>query len=124
MSFGRLLLADRAVECSPFQPGQMAHALRLLADIATHPDRFDAERGEAHYLEALALAEPRGMRPLIAHCHLGLGKLYRRIECQEQASAELARAVAMLSEMGIAFWLPEAERELAAIPAPSKIART
>jgi len=25
---------------------------------------------------ARALAEPRGMRPLIAHCHLGLGRLY------------------------------------------------
>jgi hypothetical protein len=41
--------------------------------------RFDAESGEAHYRKALALAEPRGMRPLVAHCHLGLGKLYRRI---------------------------------------------
>ncbi len=30
------------------------------------PDRFGAEGGEAHYHKALALAEPRGMRPLIA----------------------------------------------------------
>src|SRR5262245_63548934 len=43
-----------------------------------HPDRFDAERGETHYRQALALAEPRGMRPLVAHCHLGLGKLCAR----------------------------------------------
>ena len=71
-------LGDRAVESSPGQPGFAAHALHLLGDIATHPDRFDAESGEAHYREALALAEPRGMRPLVAHCHLGLGKLYRR----------------------------------------------
>ena len=71
-------LADRAVESSPGHHGFMAHARHLLGDIATHPDRFDAERGEAHYREALALAEPRGMRPLVAHCHLGLGKLYRR----------------------------------------------
>ena len=27
---------------------------------------------------ALALANELGMRPLVAHCHLGLGKLYRR----------------------------------------------
>ena len=71
-------LGDRAVESSPCRHGFAAHALHLLGDIATHPDRFDAESGEAHYREALALAEPRGMRPLVAHCHLGLGKLYRR----------------------------------------------
>jgi hypothetical protein len=50
-------------------------ALQLLRDVATHPDRFDAESGEADYRRALALAGPRGMRPLVAHCHLGLGKL-------------------------------------------------
>ena len=72
-------LADRSVESSQRQPGFAAHALRLLGDIATHPDRFDAESGAAHYREALALAELHGMRPLVAHCHLGLGKLYRRI---------------------------------------------
>ena len=79
-------LGDRAVESSPSQPGFAAHALHLLGDIATHPDRFDAESGEAHYRQALALAEPRGMRPLVAHCHLGLGKLYRRTGKREQAA--------------------------------------
>jgi hypothetical protein len=67
-----------AVELLSQRLGARAHVLRLLGDIATHPDRFDADRGEAHYLDALALAAPRGMRPLVAHCHLGLGKLYRR----------------------------------------------
>jgi hypothetical protein len=36
-----------------------------------------AETGEARSHNALALAEPRGMRPLVAHCRLGLGKLYQ-----------------------------------------------
>jgi hypothetical protein len=54
------------------------------------------------------------LRPLQAHCHLGLGKLYRRIGRPDQARAELATAVVMLREMEMAFWLPEAERELAA----------
>ena len=49
-------LGDRAVESSRRQPGFTAHALRLLGDIAAHPDRFDAESGAAHYREALALA--------------------------------------------------------------------
>jgi tetratricopeptide (TPR) repeat protein len=56
-------LADRALKYSPSHPGFAAHTLHLLGDIATHPDRFDAESGEAHYRQALALAEQRGMRP-------------------------------------------------------------
>jgi len=105
-------LCDRAVESSPRHPGYAAHALHLLGDIATHPDRFDAERGEAYYREALALAEPRGMRPLIAHCHLGLGKLYPRTGEREQAQEHLTTAVSMYREMDMLFWLEQAEAEL------------
>ena len=39
---------------------------------------LDIGKAENHYRQALALAEELGMRPLIAHCHVGLGKLYRR----------------------------------------------
>jgi hypothetical protein len=53
------------------------------------------------------------MRPLQAHCHLGLGKLYRRIGRLDEARAELATAISMLREMEMTFWLPEAETELA-----------
>jgi tetratricopeptide (TPR) repeat protein len=102
-------LGDRAVESSPRQPGFAAHAQHLLGDIATHPDRFDAESGEAHYRQALALAEPRGMRPLVAHCHLGLGKLYRRTGRHEQAHQHLTTATAMYREMDTRFWLEQAE---------------
>jgi len=102
-------LGDRAVESSPSQPGYAAHALHLLGDIATHPDRFDRERGEAHYREALALAEPRGMRPLVAHCHFGLGKLSRRTGKREQAREHLTTATAMYREMDMKFWVEQAE---------------
>jgi hypothetical protein len=57
----------------------VAHVLRLLGDIAGHPDRFDAESGEAHYREALALAEPRGRCPLVARCRRGLGETYASV---------------------------------------------
>jgi tetratricopeptide (TPR) repeat protein len=105
-------LGDRAVEFSPRQPGFAAHARNLLGDIATHPDRFDAERGEAHYRQALALAEPRGMR-LVAHCHLGLGKLCRRTGQRQEAREHLTTATATYSEMDMRFWLEQAETELA-----------
>jgi tetratricopeptide (TPR) repeat protein len=92
-------LGDRAVEFSSRQPGFAAHALHLLRDIATNPDRFDAERGEGHYGQALALAEPRGMRPLVAHGHLGLGKLYCRTGDHAKAEEHLTTAVAMCREI-------------------------
>jgi tetratricopeptide (TPR) repeat protein len=104
-------LGDRAVETSPRQSGFSAHALHLLGDVATHPNRFDAERGEAHYRQALALAEPRGMRPLVAHCHLGLGKLSRRTGQREQAREYLTTATTMYREMGMRFYLQQAEAE-------------
>jgi class 3 adenylate cyclase/tetratricopeptide (TPR) repeat protein len=104
-------LGDRAVESSPRHPGFSAHALHLLGDIATHPDRFDAESGEAHYRQALALAEPRSMRPLVAHCHLGLGKLYRRTGKREQAREHLATATTMYRDMDMTYWLEKAEAE-------------
>jgi tetratricopeptide (TPR) repeat protein len=102
-------LADRAIECSPRQPGFAAYALHLLGDIATHPNRFDAERGEAHYRKALALAEPRGMRPLVAHCYLGLGKFYRRTGQREQAREHLTAAMTMYREMDMTYWLEKAQ---------------
>jgi tetratricopeptide (TPR) repeat protein len=105
-------LGDRAVEFSPRQPGFAAYALHLLGDIATHPDRFDAERGETHYHQALALAEPRGMRPLVAHCHLGLGKLCARTGKREQAREHLTTATTMYREMDMRFWREQAEAEL------------
>jgi tetratricopeptide (TPR) repeat protein len=105
-------LADHAVESSPGYHGYAARALHLLGDIATHPDRFDAERGETHYRQALALAEQRGMRPLVAHCHLGLGKLYLRMGKHEQAQEHLTNATKMYREMDMSFWLKQAEAEI------------
>jgi tetratricopeptide (TPR) repeat protein len=92
--------------------GVEGQVLRLLGDIAAHPDRFDAETGEAHYRQALALAEPRGMRPLVAHCYLGLGKLYHRTGQREQAEEHLATATTMYRDMGMTYWLEKAEAKM------------
>ena len=45
-------------------------------EIASAADR--PTDGEGFYNRAIARAEERGMRPLVAHCHLGLRQLYRR----------------------------------------------
>jgi hypothetical protein len=52
------------------------------------------------------------VRPLVAHCHLGLGKLYRRTGKQQQAQEHLATAASIYREMGMLFWLEQAETEM------------
>jgi hypothetical protein len=55
------------------------------------------------------------MRPLLAHCHLGLGTLYAATGQQEQARAELSTAIEMYQAMEMTFWLPETEAALAQV---------
>jgi predicted ATPase len=109
--------AARALEISQAQQerGYEAYALRLLGDIAAHRDSPDAEQAEARYRQALALAEERGMRPLVAHCHLGLGLSYAKIGRREEARGALSAAIALYRAMEMTFWLPQAEAMLAQV---------
>src|SRR5262249_48680527 len=93
--------------------GDEARALRLLGEIAAHADPPDVERAESYYQQALVLADELGMRPVVAHCHLGLGTLYRQIGRGEQAQGELTRAAEMYRAMEMPFWLARAEAILA-----------
>jgi uncharacterized protein HemY len=52
------------------------------------------------------------MRPLVAHCHLGLGKLYGRTGQHEQAHEHLTTATTLYREMDMTFWLAQAEAEM------------
>ena len=108
-------LAERALQLSrdTKERGNEAWVLRLLGAIGAHDaSPSDAETAELHYRGALALAEDLGMRPLVAHCHLGLGKLFRRTDKREQAREHLATATTMYREMGMTYWLEKAEVEL------------
>jgi hypothetical protein len=53
------------------------------------------------------------MRPLVAHCHHGLGQLYSQTGQREQAYTELSTAITMYRAMDMTFWLPQAEAALA-----------
>src|SRR2546428_12173847 len=90
--------------------GHEAHVLRLLAAIEMEREAPTLDRPEEGYRKALALAEQLGMRPLQAHCHLGLGRLYRRRGDGEAAAAG-AGARGPLRSMGMAFWLCDARYE-------------
>ena len=82
----------------PLEPSEAADA-----------DRFDHEGGVGHYRDALALAQRHGMRPLVAHCHLGLGKIHRRAGKAEDAEHHNAAATAMYRDMDMRFWLAQAQ---------------
>src|SRR5262249_61831460 len=97
-------LADRQQE-----RGNEAWVLRLLGEFAAHTDPPDVKSAEDHYRQALARAEELGMRPLVAHCHFGLGTLYRRTGDQAKAQEHLTTAATMYREMGMTFWLEKAE---------------
>jgi tetratricopeptide (TPR) repeat protein len=119
------LLAGRAGEASDAaeqalglarrqsERGNEAWALRLLGEIAAHADPPDVEETERDYQQALSLADELGMRPLVAHCHLGLGTLYQKIGRREQAASELTTAAELYRTMEMTFWLERAEAELA-----------
>ena len=53
------------------------------------------------------------MRPLLAHGHLGLGRLYRRTERGEEARTHLARARELFRSMQMTLWVQQAEVSLA-----------
>jgi class 3 adenylate cyclase/tetratricopeptide (TPR) repeat protein len=93
--------------------GFEAWILRLEADIAGATKRSDDAC--TVYREALALAEELEMRPLVAHCHLGLGRLYRRTGKSEKAKEHLTTATTMYREMGMTYWLGQAAGETAAL---------
>jgi tetratricopeptide (TPR) repeat protein len=89
--------------------GHEAHALRLLGQIAARRTPPEPRPAEDSYRQALALADELGMRPLMAHCHLGLGKLYAGIGRRADACTELIAAIGLYRAMDMPFWLAQAE---------------
>ena len=74
---------------------------------------LEVEAAEGAYRQALALAEELGMRPLLAHCNLGLGTLYTKMGQLVPRRAALSTAIERFQTMEMTFWLPRAEAMLA-----------
>jgi tetratricopeptide (TPR) repeat protein len=94
------------------QHGFGARAHWVLGDVARLHPTLPADSAEHHYREALRRADERGMRPLAAHCHLGLGKMHLCTGAREQAHEQLTIATAMYREMNLTYWLEQAAAEM------------
>ena len=107
-----IALAARALELSRKygERGHEAWTLRCHAEI--HAQRDSPVQAEDFYRQCLLLAERLGMRPLVAHCHFGLGRLHARTGRREEARERLTTAMTMYREMGMQFWLEKAEVEM------------
>jgi class 3 adenylate cyclase/tetratricopeptide (TPR) repeat protein len=115
-----LLLAGRLDEASTVAAEALAmmreHRHRVNEPWALHTQGEIAARVDAEdlrpidcYREALARAEAVGMRPLVAHCHLSLGKLCRRANDEQSAREHLAAAAALYRQMHMQGSLKDVE---------------
>jgi len=80
-----------------------AHTLWLVGEAfaqASSPNELSSERS---YREALTLATELNMRPLAAHCHLGLGKLHGRTGDCVKGEEHLNTAMMMVPRDGYAL---------------------
>jgi tetratricopeptide (TPR) repeat protein len=92
--------------------GNVASVLHVLGDIAAQSEPPDVDTATNFYEQAMRQATDLCMRPLVAHCHLGLGKLYGRMGQRELAQEHLATATTMYREMGMTYWLEKGGGEV------------
>ena len=93
------------------QRGHEPWISRLLGDITARSAQPDVGTVEMHYKKSLVLATELGMRPLVAHCHAGLAKFYRRVGKRAESDEQFAAATEMYREMGMTYWLARIEHE-------------
>jgi tetratricopeptide (TPR) repeat protein len=93
------------------EPATEGFSLWLLGEILSRSGSRGFEQAADSYRTALALGDRLGFRPLMAHCYLGLGTLYRHTGKRQEAEEHFAIATTMYREMGIRFWLDRAEAE-------------
>jgi transcriptional regulator with AAA-type ATPase domain/tetratricopeptide (TPR) repeat protein len=99
----------RALEQKEY--GHEAHALRLLGELLARREPPDLDRSRDCYRRALALAGELGMRPLVARCHLALGRLDRQAGERASGVRHLDLAITLFHDMDMRFWLDEALKE-------------
>jgi tetratricopeptide (TPR) repeat protein len=110
-------LAERALQLSRThkERGHEAWALKLLGDIALGHNPPKTQQAESYYRHASKMSLELGMRPLQAHCHLGLGKTYATVGAVDQARPEMAAAIDLYRSMEMNLWLARANAAVRSI---------
>jgi class 3 adenylate cyclase/tetratricopeptide (TPR) repeat protein len=109
-----LAFATQALELAR-QHGEQGHeawSLRALGEVALAQEPPRAAQAEDAFRQASALADRLGMRPLTAHCHLGLGTLYRCTGDRSRAKEHLTLARESFRDMTMELWATRASTEL------------
>src|SRR5262245_2028712 len=106
-------LARQALDCARRhkERGNEAWSLRLLGEITAHPGVLMDDAPD-HYRDAMRLAGELGMRPLLAHCHLGLGLRHGRAGRPAVSEEHLTTAAASFRAMGMLFWATTSDAAL------------
>ena len=99
-----LLLAEAYQE-----RGVQAWSLWLMGETLSQTPPRDTEAASASYQQALKLAETLEMRPLQAHCHHGLWRVYAQVGQPSRAKAAWSTAMAMYRATGMTYWLRQAD---------------
>jgi class 3 adenylate cyclase/tetratricopeptide (TPR) repeat protein len=97
------------------EQGFGAWALYYMAKIQFDGGLEQIQQTMQSYRQAIEQATDLGMRPLLAHCHMGLGEVYAKKGFSEEARSELVAAIELYRSMDMGFWLPKAESALAQI---------
>ena len=82
-----------------------AWALWILGEIHTSLSELSDARIDRYFHDAQTIAEECGIKPLVAHCHFGRGKLYRRTKAWDKARGEFDAATSRYRELGMDYWL-------------------
>ena len=104
-----MLHAERVLKISRDrrERGCEAWALRLTGEIAAASS--ESASATSALRAAMSIAHELGMRPLLAHCNLALGRLQQRAGERDAARTHLTRALRLYRDMDMRYWLPQAE---------------
>ena len=81
--------------------GHEAYARRLLAEATAARESADIDAAVTAYQAAIELVDELRMRPLLAQCHEGLGRLYQRSARHREADEHLTAAADLCHDMGM-----------------------
>ena len=96
--------------------GHEAWATKLLGDTSMHEGRRVPDQAEAHYRRALGLCRELHMRPLAAHCRVGIGSVHAARGSIAEARTEIAAAIDEFRGMEMTLWQERAQAVLKSMP--------